>query len=59
MTLIKFVTQAGFVSVNSYADQMNKMVWRILKHRLKTRTIFTFYGFQKALNEELQIMNHY
>ena len=55
---MNFVTQAECISVNSYADQMNKMGWTILKLRLKTRTIFAFIGFQKALNDELQIMEH-
>ena len=41
-----------------YDDQKNNMVWSILKLRLKTRTIFTFGGFQKAFYDEVQIMEY-
>ena len=34
------------------------MVWSKLKLKLKTRTIFTLSGFQKAFYGEVQIIEH-
>ena len=46
------------ISFNPYNDQKNNMVWSIFKLKFKTRTIFTFSGFQKAFYDEVQIMGH-
>ena len=53
-----YVTQARCIFFNPYNDQNNNMIWSIFKLRLKTRTIFTFSGFQKAFYDEVQIMEH-
>ena len=56
LTLINYITQAEYILFNPYVDQGNNLVWSILKLRLKTRKICTLNSFQKAINEELQIM---
>ena len=53
-----YVTKVRYIFFNPYDDQKNNMVWSKLKLRLKTRTIFTFSGLQKAFYDEVQIMEH-
>ena len=48
--------QVECISFNPIADQMNILVWSILKRRLQTRTVLTLKWFQKAFNDEFQIM---
>ena len=40
--------QAECLFFTPYADQLNKLAWNIFKLKLKTCTIFTINGFQKA-----------
>ena len=49
------ITHAECKYMILYADQMNNLVWGILK--LWLSNFFKFTGFHKAFKDELQIMN--
>ena len=54
--LTKYIMQAECISFHPYVDQMNNFVWSHFKLRLKASNYFTLNSFQKAFNDELQIM---
>ena len=53
---MNYITQAEYMSINQYADQMNNLVLSSRKIRFNTRKIITLNGFQNAFKDESLII---